>query len=90
MATAKLPPLGNVSPSGLVPHNGNMCGLLLALELLGCSGWLLGQEGEVSGCFDAVTDFLPAGCSNGTAAAEGIVFDNAVGADVDAGAGDLA
>jgi hypothetical protein len=50
--------LGNDSPSGLVPHNGNICDLLLALELLGCSGWLLGQEGEVPGC------------SSGTVAAE--------------------
>jgi hypothetical protein len=46
--------LGNDSPNALVPHNGNMCGLLLALELLGGSGWLLGQEGEVLGCSDAV------------------------------------
>jgi hypothetical protein len=38
LAAAELPCLGNDSPSGLVPHNGNMCGLLLALELLGCSG----------------------------------------------------
>ena len=47
-----------------------MCGLLLALELLGCSGWLLGQEGELPGCSDVGTDFLPAECSDGTAAAE--------------------
>jgi hypothetical protein len=38
--------LGNDSPNGLVPHSGNMHSLLLALELLGCSGWLLGQEGD--------------------------------------------
>jgi hypothetical protein len=86
--------LGTDSPSGLVPHNGNMCGLLLALELLGCSSWLLGQEGEVPGCSDAGTDFLLAGCSNGTttaAAAKGTVSDTAAGANVDvgAGAGDL-
>jgi hypothetical protein len=36
---------------------------------VGCSSWLLGQEGEVSGCSYAGTDFLPAGCSNGTTAA---------------------
>jgi hypothetical protein len=30
---------------------------LLALELRGYSGWLLGQEGEVPGCSDAGTDF---------------------------------
>jgi hypothetical protein len=34
--------LGNDLPSGLVPHNENIRDLLLALELLGCSGWLLG------------------------------------------------
>jgi hypothetical protein len=88
-----LPSLGSDSPSGLVPHNGNMCGLLLALELLGYSGWLLGQEGEVPGCSDMGTDFLLAGCSDGTAAAtEGNVSDIVAGADVDADAraGDLA
>jgi hypothetical protein len=42
--------------------------LLLALELLGCSGWLLGQEGEVFGCSDASMNFLLASCSDGTAA----------------------
>jgi hypothetical protein len=62
--------LDNDSPSGLIPHNGNMCGLLLALDLLGCSGWLLGQEGEVSDCCSAGTDFLLAGCSDGTAQAQ--------------------
>jgi hypothetical protein len=30
--------LGSDSPSGLVPHNGNMHDFLLALELLGCWG----------------------------------------------------
>jgi hypothetical protein len=65
--------------------------LLLALELLGCSGWLLGQEGDVPGCSDADTDFLPTGCSDGTAAAEETVSSTAaVGSGVDAGAGDLA
>jgi hypothetical protein len=41
-AAAELLPLSNDSRSGLFPHNGNICGLLLALELLGCSGWFLG------------------------------------------------
>jgi hypothetical protein len=62
--------------------------LLLALELLGCSGWLLGQEGRVPGCSDADIDFLPAGCSNGTAgaAAEEIAFGTSpVSSDADAG-----
>jgi hypothetical protein len=34
---------------------------LLALVLLGCSGWLLGQEDGVPGCSDADIDFLPTG-----------------------------
>ena len=67
--------------------------LLLALELLGCFGWLLGQEGELPSCSDAGTDFLPVGCSDGTAtatAAEETASDTAAGADADAGAGGLA
>jgi hypothetical protein len=92
LATVVLLSLGNDSPNGLVPHSGNMHDLFLALEMLGCSGWLLGQEGEVPGCSDADIDFLPAGCSNGTTAAaeETASGTAAVGSDADAGAGDLA
>jgi hypothetical protein len=43
---------------------------LLALALLGCSGWLLGQKDGLFGCSDTGIDFLLAGCSDGTAAAE--------------------
>jgi hypothetical protein len=90
LAAAELPSLGNASPSGVVPHNGSMHDLVLELEILGYSSWLLGQEGKVSGCSDAGTDFLPAGCSDGTAAKE-TAFDTAVaGSGADAGAGDLA
>jgi hypothetical protein len=65
--------------------------LLLEMELLDCSGRLLGQEGELPSCSDTGTDFLPAGCSDGTAAAaEETASDTAAGADADAGAGDLA
>ena len=65
--------------------------LLLALELLGCSGWLLEQEDEVPSCFDADTYFLPAGCSDGTAdAAEETASGTAASSGADAGAGDLA
>jgi hypothetical protein len=64
---------------------------LLALELLGCSGWLLGQEGEVSGCYDIDTDFLPAGCSDSTTATEEIASCTAAGdSDADVGISDLA
>jgi hypothetical protein len=63
---------------------------LLALALLGCFGWLMGQEGEVPGFYDVVIDFLPASCSDGTAAAaaEETTSGTAVaGSDADAGAG---
>jgi hypothetical protein len=66
---------------------------LLALMLLGCSGWLLGQEDGLPGCSDAGIDFLLAGCSDGTAAAtaeETASGTAAAGSDADAGAGDLA
>jgi hypothetical protein len=84
--------LGNDLPNGLVPHSGNMHDLLLMLELLGCSGWLLGQKGGVSGCSDADIDFLPAGCSDDNAAVveETASGTAAAGSDADAGASDLA
>jgi hypothetical protein len=44
--------LGNDSPNGLVPHSGNMHNFLFALELLGCSGWLLGRKAS---CLVALT-----------------------------------
>jgi hypothetical protein len=43
--------------------------LLLMLGLLGHSGWLLGQEGELTGCYDVGTDFLQTRCSDGTVVA---------------------
>jgi hypothetical protein len=55
--------------------------LQLVLELLGYSGWLLGQEGELPGCSDAGTDFLPAGCSDGTVAATDEETASSTGAD---------
>jgi hypothetical protein len=65
--------------------------LLLALGLLGHSGWVLGQEGELPGCSDAGTDFLQVGCSNGTAAtAEETASGTGADANAGAGAGDLA
>jgi hypothetical protein len=86
LATAELLSSGNDSSSDLVLHNGNIHDLLLALALPGCCGWLLGQESEVSGCSVAGTDFLPVGCSSGTAAAEGTASNTVagVGADADA------
>jgi hypothetical protein len=50
---------------------------------------VLGQEGELSGCSNAGTDFLQVGCSNGTAAAAEEIASG-TGADAGAGAGDLA
>ena len=64
--------------------------LLLALELLGCFGWLLGQEGEVPSCSDADTDFLPAGCFDGTAVAAEETASSTAAAGSGADAGDLA
>jgi hypothetical protein len=65
--------------------------LLLVLELLEHSGWLLGQEGELPDCSDVGTDFLPVGCSNGTAAAtEETTSGTSDDADANAGASDLA
>ena len=64
--------------------------LLLALTLLGCSCWLLGQEDRLPGCSDAGIDFLLAGCSDGTAAEETASGTVAAGSDADASAGDLA
>jgi hypothetical protein len=75
-------------PNGLVLHSGNMHDLLLALTLLGCSGWVLGQEDGLLGCSDAGIDFLLAGCSDGTAIAEETASGTAVaGSDADSGAG---
>ena len=66
--------------------------LLLVRGLLGHSGWLLGQEDKLPGCSDADIDFILAGCSDGTAAAEETASGTAAGSDDDvgAGAGDLA
>jgi hypothetical protein len=63
--------------------------LLLALALLGCSSWLLGQEDMVPSCSDADIDFLPTGYSDGTTAAaeETASSTAAAGSDADAGAG---
>jgi hypothetical protein len=66
--------LGNDLPGDLVPQSGNICVLLLALKLLGCHNWLLGQEGKVPGC------------SGGTAVAAEETASNIV---VDAGTGVL-
>ena len=62
--------------------------LLLVLELLGYSGWLLGQEGELPGYSDAGTDFLPVGCSDGTTVVAAEETASRTGADANADAGD--
>jgi hypothetical protein len=54
------------------------------LGLLGCSGLLLGQEGEVPGCSASDTDYLPAGCVDDTAAAAADTASETA-ADADAG-----
>jgi hypothetical protein len=63
---------------------------LLALVLLGCSGWLLGQEDGLPGCSDTGIDFLPAGYSDGTAVEGTTSGTTAAGSNADVGAGDLA
>ena len=42
LTAAELLSLGNATPSALVPHGGNILGLLLVLGLSDCSDWLLG------------------------------------------------
>jgi hypothetical protein len=68
MATAELPSLDNASPNGLALHNGNMRCLRLALGLHDCSGWLLGQGGEVPADSASGTNFLLTDCSGNSAA----------------------
>jgi hypothetical protein len=89
LVAAELLSSGNDSSNGLVPHTGNIHDILLALGLSGCSGWLLGQEDEVSGYSVADTSFLLVGCANGTAAVEGTAFEAASDVGIDAGAGVL-
>jgi hypothetical protein len=90
LATDELLSLGNDSPNGLVPHSGNMHDSLLALALLGCSDWLLGQEDGLPGCSDAGIDFLPVGYSDDTVAAEETASSTAAAcSDADDGVGDL-
>jgi hypothetical protein len=48
---------GNASPNGLAPHNGSILCLLLALGLLDCSDWILGQEDEVPDYSTSRSDF---------------------------------
>jgi hypothetical protein len=64
--------------------------LRLALELLGHSGWVVRQEGELHGYSDVGTGFLQVGCSDGTAAAIAEETASGTGADADADAGELA
>jgi hypothetical protein len=78
--------LDSSSPSGFVLHNRSMHDLLLVLELLGYSSWLLGQEGELPSYSEAGTDFLPVGCSDGTTAAAAEEPASGTGADADADA----
>jgi hypothetical protein len=84
--SVELPSLDNASLNDPTLHNGSIL-CLLALGLLDCSGWLLGQEDEVPDYFASGTDFLLAGCSGNTVAdVEGTAF----GTSADAGAGSAA
>jgi hypothetical protein len=56
----------------------------LELVLLGCSGWLLGQGGEVPADSASGTDFLLTDCSgDSTAGAEGTASEIAAEAGAD-------
>jgi hypothetical protein len=79
-----MPSLGNASPNDLALHNGNMLCLRLALGRLDCSGWLLGQGGEVPTDSALGTGFLLSDCSDGSAAdAEGTASETAAEAGAD-------
>jgi hypothetical protein len=85
LTVAELVSLDIASTGGLALHSGNIL-CLLALGLSGCSDWLLGQEGEVSGCSSSSTDFFPIDCAGGTtAAAEGTA--SGIATNVGAGSG---
>jgi hypothetical protein len=86
LAADELLSSGNESLSDLVPHSGNIHDLLLALGLSDCSGWLLRQEGEVSGYSVADIGFLPVGCAGSTVV---VAKGTASGTVVDAGASAL-
>jgi hypothetical protein len=76
--------LDNVLPNGLALHNGSMLCLLLAMGLLDCSGWLLGQEDEVPADFASVIDFLLSDYYGDTAAnAKGTASETAAEAGID-------
>jgi hypothetical protein len=82
-AAIEPPSSNNASPNGPALHNGSILCLLLALGLLDCSGWLLGQEDEVPDYSTSGTDFLLASCSRGTTAvAEGTASGSATKVDV--------
>jgi hypothetical protein len=65
-------PSSNIaSPNSLALHNGNMLCFHLELGLLDCSGWLLGQGGEVPTDSASGTDLLLTGCSDNSATGAG-------------------
>jgi hypothetical protein len=66
LTAAELPSSDNASPNGIALHNGSILCLLLALQLLDCSAWLLGQEDEVPTDSASRTDFLLSDYSSGT------------------------
>jgi hypothetical protein len=94
LATVEPSSLDNASSNGAALHNGNILCLLLALGLLDCSVWLLGQEDEVPDYSVPGTDSLPVDCSGGTIAyaegtTSGIAADAVAGSAVDIPEGDF-
>jgi hypothetical protein len=92
-AAAELPSLDNALPNGPALHNGSILCILLALGLLDCSSWLLGQEDEVPDYSASETDFLLVGSFGGTAVdaegtASGTAAEEDVGSAVDIPKGD--
>jgi hypothetical protein len=84
MTAVGLPSSDIASPNGLALHNGNMLCFCLELGLLDCSGWMLGQGGEVPADSASGTDSLLIDCSGDSAAGvEGTAFETAARAGAD-------
>jgi hypothetical protein len=85
----------NASPNGPALHSGSILCLLLALGLLDCFGWLLGQEDEVPDYSAYGTNFHLIDCSDdivvdAEGTASGTTAEADVGSAVDIPEGDSA